>query len=156
MIYFLISAGIFALDFVVKHLVEKNLEYDKPEKKIKDMFIIRKIYNKGGALNTLDSKQEFVAGFSTALTFSVIAAQVFLIGKKGANILKLGLSFVIGGAASNVYDRIARKYVVDYFSFNTKLKKVRDIVFNISDIFIFVGTAIAALYSIFSENKRIK
>lgn len=151
MIYFIISAGIFTLDFVVKLLVEKKLEYNKPEKKFKDKLIIRKIYNRGGALNTLDSNQEFVAGFSTALTFAVIVAQFLLMSKKKAHALKLGLSFIIGGAASNVYDRIIRKYVVDYFSFNTKLKKLKDVVFNISDMFIFVGTAIATLYGIFTD-----
>ncbi len=151
MIHFIISAGIFGLDFVVKNFVEKNLEYNKPEKKFKDKFIIRKIHNKGGALNTLDSNQQFVAGFSTALTFAVIVSQILLFGKKGAHVLKLGLSFVIGGAASNVYDRIVRKYVVDYFSFNTKFKKLKDIVFNISDLFIFVGIAMATLYEIFTD-----
>jgi signal peptidase II len=151
MIYFIISGGIFVLDFVVKHLVEKKLEYNRPEKKLKDMLIIRKIYNRGGALNALDSKQEFVAGFSAALTFSVIIAQILLMGKKGAHALKIGWSFVIGGAASNVYDRIVRKYVVDYFSFNTKIKKLKDVVFNISDLFIFIGTAMATLYGIFTD-----
>lgn len=151
MIYFIISAGIFGMDFVVKHLVEKKLEYNKPEKKFKDKLIIRKIYNKGGALNTLDSNQQFVAGFSAALTFAAIVSQILLFGKKGAHVLKLALSFIIGGAASNVYDRIVRKYVVDYFSFNTKFKKLKDVVFNISDLFIFIGTAMATLYEIFTD-----
>ncbi|MFA9375974.1 MAG: signal peptidase II [Lachnotalea sp.] len=151
MIYFIISTAVFALDFVIKHLVETKLEYNKPEKKLKDTLIIRKIYNRGGALNALDSKQEFVAGFSAALTFSIFVAQFLLMSKKGAHVLKLGLSFVLGGAASNVYDRIIRKYVVDYFSFNTKFKKLKDIVFNISDMFIFIGTALAALYSVVTD-----
>lgn len=154
MIYFMISAGIFALDFVVKHFVEKKLEYNKPKKRLKDKLIIRKIYNRGGALNALDSKQEFVAGTSTAFTFSIIVAQILLIGKKGFIVLKLALSMIIGGAASNVYDRIVRKYVVDYFSFNTRIKKLKDIVFNISDMFIFIGTLIAFLYTAVAEKGK--
>lgn len=155
MIYFIISIGIFALDFIVKRQVEKKLEYNKPEKRLKDKIIVRKVYNRGGALNALDSKQEFVAGFSAALTFSIVLTQFWLLGKKGFSILKIALSFVIGGAASNVYDRIVRKYVVDYFSFNTKIKKLKDIVFNISDLFIFVGTVIASIYTMFiDENKK--
>jgi signal peptidase II len=150
----MISAGIFVLDFVVKHLVDKKLEYNKPEKKLKDRIIIRKTYNKGGALNAFDSKQEFVAGFSTAITFSVVIAQFFLMSKKGIHVLKLGLSFVIGGAASNVYDRIVRKYVVDYFSFNCKYKKLKNIVFNLSDMFIFIGTGIVTLYSFITDKSQ--
>ncbi|WP_236354704.1 signal peptidase II [Konateibacter massiliensis] len=154
MVYFLISAGIFALDFVVKKKVETNLEYNKPEKKWKDRLIIRKIYNRGGALNTMDSNQQFVAGFSAALTVSAVMAQLWLSGKKGLHVLKLALSMIIGGACSNVYDRIVRKYVVDYFSFNTKFKKLQDIVFNISDMFIFVGTAVGALYAMFADEEK--
>lgn len=151
MVYLIISVGIFVLDFVVKNFVEKKLEYNKPEKKLRDMLIIRKIYNRGGALNALDSKQEFVAGFSAALTFAAIISQISLLEKKGAKALKIGLSFIIGGAASNVYDRIVRKYVVDYFSFNSKIKKLKDIVFNISDLFIFLGVAIATIYKIIKD-----
>ncbi len=55
-------------------------------------------------------------------------------------LIKLGLSFVVGGAFSNVYDRLVRRYVVDYFSFNVKWERLRRIVFNISDLFIFLGS----------------
>lgn len=156
MVYFIISAGIFILDFVLKNRIEKNLEYNKPESKWKDRLIIRKIHNRGGALNTLDSNQEFVAGFSAALTFSIVITQLWLTGKKGFHFLKLAFSLIIGGACSNVYDRIVRKYVVDYFSFNTKIKKIKDIVFNISDMFIFFGTGIAVLYAMFTDDRKNK
>lgn len=154
MIYFLISAAIFGLDFIVKKNVEDNLEYNKPEKKYNDKIIVRKVYNRGGALNALDKNQEFVAGFSAALTCSIIMAQLFLIGKKGFHFLKFALSLVIGGACSNVFDRIKRKYVVDYFSFNTKVRKLKDIVFNISDMFIFLGTAFVTIFMMFQGEKK--
>lgn len=76
--------------------------------------------------------------------------------KERVSVLKLAFSFIIGGACSNVYDRIVRKYVVDYFSFNTKLKKLKDIVFNISDMFIFLGTGLAVLYAMFVDDKKGK
>lgn len=154
MIYFIISIGIFVLDCVVKNKVEKELEYNKPEKKWKDRIVLRKTYNKGGALNTMDTNQEFVAGFSAALTFSIVIAQLWLVGKKGFHFLKFAFSLIIGGACSNVYDRIKRKYVVDYFSFNTKIKKLKDIVFNISDMFIFLGTFLATIFAMFADNKK--
>lgn len=154
MLYFFISFVIFVLDFVVKKNVEDKLEYNKPEKKLNDRIIVRKVYNKGGALNAFDKNQEFVAGFSAALTFSIIIAQLYLIGKKGFHFLKFAFSLVIGGACSNVFDRINRKYVVDYFSFNSKVKKIKDIVFNISDMFIFLGTAFATIFMMFQGEKK--
>lgn len=153
MIYVIISAGIFLLDLIIKNRVEKDLEYNKPKTKWNNRFIIRKVYNRGGAMNTLDSRQEFVAGFSAALTFTLVLAQIWLIGKKGFHILKLAFSFLIGGGLSNVYDRVVRKYVVDYVSFNTKIHKLRNIVFNISDFFIFIGTLMATVYTMLVEGR---
>ena len=46
---------------------------------------------------------------------------------------------ILGGAWSNVWDRITRKYVVDYFSFHTKCRKLERVVFNLADMFIFLG-----------------
>ncbi|MFR5731015.1 MAG: signal peptidase II [Clostridium sp.] len=46
---------------------------------------------------------------------------------------------MLGGAVSNLYDRMIRHYVVDYFSIQCgKLKKV---VFNLGDIFAFLAPA---------------
>lgn len=156
MIYIFISVAIFVLDFFVKKNVEEKLEYNKSEKKWKDRILVRKVYNKGGALNAFDKNQEFVAGFSAALTCSIVMVQLYLIGKKGFHFLKFGFSLVIGGACSNVYDRIIRKYVVDYFSFNIRIKKIKNIVFNISDLFIFLGTAFATIYMMFQSEKKTK
>lgn len=52
---------------------------------------------------------------------------------------------LLGGAFSNTYDRCRRKYVVDYFSFGVKWKRLSRIVFNISDFGIILGALTAAL-----------
>ena len=57
----------------------------------------------------------------------------------------MGLSVLLGGSFSNTYDRLKRKYVVDYFSFNVKCCGIRRIVFNISDFCIMIGAAMAVL-----------
>lgn len=63
-----------------------------------------------------------------------------LLQGKGKTAQKLGLSIIIGGALSNLYDRLVRGYVVDYFSIEwDRLKKV---VFNLGDMFVFLGSAV--------------
>jgi signal peptidase II len=66
---------------------------------------------------------------------------LLLLPQKGKKLLKLGAAFMLGGAASNVYDRVKRGFVVDYFSFSFFNK----VVFNISDFFIFIGSIIVAI-----------
>lgn len=66
---------------------------------------------------------------------------------RGNRLLKAGLAFLLGGAYSNTYDRLARKYVVDYVSFPVKNKKIRNIVFNISDFCIVIGALLMVIGS---------
>ncbi|WP_349773203.1 signal peptidase II [Lacrimispora xylanisolvens] len=52
----------------------------------------------------------------------------------------MAFSIALGGAISNLYDRLVRHYVVDYFSIQYgRLKKV---VFNLGDLFIFLGAGL--------------
>ena len=58
----------------------------------------------------------------------------YVIGKKGRVLEKTALTLVLAGGASNLYDRLKRGYVVDYFSI--QWKKLKKVVFNLGDIFI--------------------
>ena len=63
-------------------------------------------------------------------------------GTRGRILEKLALTLTLAGGVSNLYDRMKRGYVVDYFSFQWKaLKKV---VFNLGDLFIFAGAFLMA------------
>lgn len=86
-----------------------------------------------------------VAVLSVCLTVFVSVLFVLSLGKKGNAVLKTGLAMLLGGAFSNTYDRLKRKYVVDYFSFRVKWKWLSRIIFNISDFGIIFGALTAAL-----------
>lgn len=60
--------------------------------------------------------------------------------EKGRTLEKLGLSIALGGAVSNLYDRLVRGYVVDYFSI--EWKRLKKVVFNLGDMFVFLGSAV--------------
>ena len=71
---------------------------------------------------------------------AVAGAWAYVIGKKGRVLEKTALTLVLAGGASNLYDRLKRGYVVDYFSI--QWKKLKKVVFNLGDIFIFAGSAV--------------
>lgn len=148
MIYILIPVIIFIADYFIKDKIENTREIGEDEEILGGKIILHKYHNKGAMLNFLDKKQEFVAGLSTGMTVGVLFAYLWLLGKKGMGFLKTGFALVLGGAASNIYDRIKRGYVVDYFSFQTKWKKFRQIVFNISDLCIFAGSFLFILWNL--------
>ena len=87
----------------------------------------------------LDRYPKAVKWISIVMTGIVAVYALCLFGKHKNGLEKISLSFLIGGAVSNLYDRIKRKYVVDYIGFKTKWKKLTDITFNIGDFSIFAG-----------------
>lgn len=52
---------------------------------------------------------------------------------------------ILGGAYSNTYDRLFRKYVVDYVSFEVRNPRLRNIVFNLSDFGIMIGSCLLVI-----------
>ena len=149
MIYVFITLMIFAADYFLKRHFEAKPD-DFQKKILRDHILLRKSHNCGAMLNFMEERRQAVAGFSMGITVCLAGVYAFLLKKKGCRIKKTGLAFLVGGACSNVFDRLRRGYVVDYFSFSVKWKRFREIVFNIGDIFIFLG----AILSVFGNRER--
>ncbi len=147
MIYILIVMLIFITEFKIKKYIEENKEMHKKEKIFKGNIILERYHNKGAMLNFMEDNVEAVKRITVALLGVLLLMFALLLPKKGNHLLKLALSLVLGGALSNVYDRLSRGYVVDYFSF----KFLKKIVFNISDICIFIGSGLIAILSMFKK-----
>ncbi|NLK73842.1 MAG: signal peptidase II [Clostridiales bacterium] len=147
MLYVLIIIAIVIAETKIKNHIEKNRPLHAEENILKGKITIRKHYNYGMMLNFLENKKELVKKISSAALGFLIILFAFILPKKGNKLYKLGLSLIIGGAISNVVDRIKRGYVIDYFSIN--YKKLKNIIFNLSDIFIFVGSVLVVIASFF-------
>lgn len=148
MIYLLLSLGICGLDLWIKGRVEACEEKDLPKEILGGRILVRKSHNRGGVLNILEGRQKLVRGVSVFLMLVLAVNNLRLLGRRGLRLLKAGSAFLVGGAASNVWDRLTRKYVVDYFSFKVKWKKLRSVVFNLGDIFIFLGSFLVILWNL--------
>lgn len=80
---------------------------------------------------------------SVCLTVFLTVFFIFTLGMAGKRLLKWGLTLLLGGAFSNTYDRLVRKYVVDYVSFNVPLKGLKKVIFNIGDFCILIGALVS-------------
>jgi signal peptidase II len=148
MIYILIVLGIVFGEHYIKNYMEQHRELGERQEILKGKIILRKHHNEGAFLNFMGEKKEMLKTISCILLGLVSLLFIILLPAKGKKVFKLGLAFALGGAISNVTDRIKRGYVVDYFSFNCK--KLKSIIFNLSDIAIFLGAALMLLSSVFS------
>lgn len=140
---------IFILDDKIKNYIENNKEMHEKEMILNGHIIIERYHNKGAMLNFLEKNTKVVKYISAFLLALLSLVFMFILPKQGKKLLKFALALVIGGACSNVYDRITKGYVVDYFSF----KFLKNIIFNISDICIFVGSGLLAILSFFSDSE---
>jgi signal peptidase II len=147
MAFLIIILVIFIVDFKVKTYIEKTKEMHKKEEILNGNIIIERYHNKGAILNSMDHKPGLVKIISSIMLGTIFLVFSVLLTKKGNILYKLGLSLILGGAASNVYDRIKKGYVVDYFSF----KFLKRVIFNLSDLFIFIGAVLISVVSLFEK-----
>ena len=140
--YLLLIVMIFIADFGIKKIVEKKLRVGDVKSCFQGRIFLQRYHNRGFALNAFEKYPKLVAGGPAVLWAVMFLSLVVLLFKKGYTGVKLALSMINGGALSNLYDRLTKHYVVDYIRFGVKWKWLRKIVFNVSDLFIIVGTVL--------------
>lgn len=144
----LLAAGIFLGDLWVKNRVEKNVAEGEIRQLWGGRLLLRRYHNRGAMLNLGEKRRALVAAVSVVMTAAVTVLFCLSLGTRGNSLLRVGLTFLLGGAFSNTYDRLKRKYVVDYFSIGVGRGRLRRIVFNISDLFILIGALLAVVASL--------
>lgn len=145
LLYLGIIAAIFTGELWIKNKIEKEGVEQIEHSILGGKIIIGKHHNKGAAFNTGEKRQPLVAFISCIVTLFCLILFIVSLGNRGNVVLRSALALLLGGAFSNTYDRLKRKYVVDYFSFGVKNKKIRNIIFNISDFCILIGALISAI-----------
>ncbi len=145
MLYIGIAAGIFLLEMFLKNSVERRLSEGALLERCGGLLLLRNYHNKGAFLDIGRKARKLIAALSLFVTLVFTALFLLALGQKKTRLVKTGLALLLGGAYSNTYDRLRRKYVVDYFSFGVRWERLRRIVFNLSDFCIMIGAALAAL-----------
>ena len=113
---------------------------------------LHKSHNQGFPFQVLKERPELVKTVPLIMVSALGGVLGFLLPKKGFLLEKTALSLTLGGALSNLHDRLHRGYVVDYFSINAgKLKKV---IFNLGDMMIFAGAVLMFLSQIRAQLKE--
>jgi len=151
MIYVMIAVGLALTDLIIKKIIQKKYKNDKTKSILNDTVEIKQVHNKGFMTGAFKNKRKLI-DFSSALVLGGLLVLFFeTLVEKGKDIKKIGLAIMLAGAISNVYERIFKGFVVDYINLK-KCKGLRRIVFNLADVFIFVGGLIVCIYEIFSDD----
>lgn len=147
MIEFGICPLIFTLDTFVKEYVDKNFPFDRKAYLFGKRILVHKYYNKGAVLNFLADSPRLMRGIHAGALAVIAGSYLLLFRQKGNTALKVSMGMLAGGGAGNLFDRVAKGHVVDYFSFVTPFKRLNQVVFNLSDLFIFAGAALTCIFA---------
>ena len=145
--YSLLAIAIFITDLLIKNHIERMEIAGEEKTPAGGRLLLRKYHNKGAFLNAGERRRGLISVLSLVLTLGATMLFLATFTCKGSRVLKAGLALLLGGAYSNTYDRLVRKYVVDYISFPVRNQKIRNIVFNISDFCIMIGALLLVIGS---------
>lgn len=138
---------IFWVDFLIKNYLHANFAFQSIPV-IKNIFHITVVFNRGAAFGILQGQT-----FLLALIGVIFILVFFILLRREKNkdlFFLLACSLILGGALSNLYDRIFFGCVIDYLDFRIWP------VFNLSDSAITVGAAMLIFHSLRSKKYEEK
>ena len=147
MVYIAVLFGVFFGDLIIKRQAEQKIGMGEEYPILNGRFIIRKLHNDGLAFGRLSDYPRLIKWGNLGMLGRISLYFIWLLMHPGQRLKKVGLGMVIGGGLSNEADRINAGYVTDYVSIQSRFEKIRRIVFNISDFFIFIGSILYILGS---------
>ena len=147
-IWLIISLVLIGADQAIKYLVINNIALTDTIEVIPDVLNIVYVKNTGAAFSILSGRTYILS----IVSFVVCVALVwYLIKKKpSSKLLLVSLGMILGGAAGNLIDRVARQFVVDYI----EVCFITFPVFNLADMAITIGAALLMIYVIFFDGKN--
>lgn len=131
------------LDQWTKFLVITNLTIHQSHNIIKDILHITLVYNTGAAFGIFKGKAVLFTFVAAAASIGII---IFYKLKKVKNrIVEFSLGLILGGAISNLIDRLRFGYVLDFIDFRIWP------VFNLADSAITLGVALIICFIFMTE-----
>lgn len=141
-----LAAAVFAIDRVTKWLIETRVSALDTYTVIPGFFDIVHSQNRGVAFGLFNNS---TSEWRTALLIAVSAAALALVGamlwnaRRMDRLTAFGLGLILGGAAGNVFDRVASGRVTDFLEFY--VGSFHWPTFNVADSAIVVGSALLLL-----------
>lgn len=145
-----IIAAIFLADRLSKQYVSENIREGSYREIVKNKLYVTNMRNTGAAYGLLAKKPKTLLLCTAVSVLWAVFSLFQAVKNKGTLLEKLSLACILGGAAGNVSDRLRLKYVTDFIYIKPAKWKNAPI-FNVADIFIFIGSL---LYIVSGVSKK--
>lgn len=137
MVYFFIVIVIFLIDLISKSIIKKKFSLNKEYSIYKNKISIYHIKNKGLAYGILKNFPKLII-YSMSIAIIILFAVFCLFLNDNSKLKKLALSFALGGALGNYYDRLKNKHITDFIYIKYKNAPV----YNLADFFLIASPII--------------
>lgn len=153
--WWFISLLVFVLDYLSKWWIESSLHYAE-EIAVLPVFDLTLRYNTGAAFSFLAGAGGWQRWFFSVIAIAVIIGLSWRLVKisRSRTLEAWALSFILGGALGNLFDRLAYGHVVDFLQFHWQNAWYFP-AFNLADSAITVGVALMLLDGFLSKEKAV-
>ncbi len=150
--HILIALAVILADQLSKYWVRNFFSTQEyPYMFLTPFFNLVSVWNKGVSFSMMSSYSVYGPYLLSFLALVIIAVLINWFKKEKDKNIRLAIAFVIGGALSNVSDRLLFGAVYDFLDFY--YKSYHWPAFNIADSAIFIGACIIVISSLFCSNK---
>lgn len=148
MFWIIFAAAVAAVDLFIKKWIKDHVDLNARKEIFGGKIIITKYFNPGAMLGFMKKQAQLLSGVTLLAIGVIIGLLLSFSGRRGNFIIKLGLSLLLGGAASNAFERLTCHKVTDYFRISIGCARLEKIIFNIGDFCIFAGSLLSVLGSV--------
>jgi len=142
---------VLVIDFATKRWVELELVYDQ-QILLTSFLNLVLTYNAGAAFSFLSNESGWQRWLFSGIAICASVLIIYLLRKHTSEkLFCVALSFILGGALGNLWDRITLGYVVDFLDFH--YSGYHWPAFNVADSLIFVG-ALLLIFESFRHKKK--
>ncbi len=142
-LHFFIAALVLLLDRASKFMVTRSIMPHDSMVVLPGFFRLTHVQNPGAAFGLLsDSPAEWKVGLLISFSLAALAVVTFLLWKNSHTLSTtgIGLALIMGGALGNLWDRVLKGRVVDFFDFY--ISGYHWPAFNVADSAIVIGAAL--------------
>ena len=141
----------FGIDRISKISVIKKIQSEQGDIFLNDFINITLNWNQGIAFGLFSLDTSFLYHLISAIILIIIVYLVYLMVISD-NTGKIIISFILGGAVGNVYDRLTYFAVPDFIDFH--IGNMHWFTFNFADIFITSGIIMIIFKEVFFKNEN--
>lgn len=148
MIYIAIIIFVIFLDQYSKYLILTHIKPLETFSIIPNVFHLTYVENTGAAFSLFSDMQIFLI-IMTLIFIGILIFFLVNIPKIKENwLINISLSFIIGGAAGNLIDRLRLDFVIDFLDF----RMIQFAIFNFADMFVVCGSIILVIALLMNKN----